>query len=82
MKSITIGLRVRSPIDAKEKAYSSGFVLIKDMTRSPSFHCPRFLSNSTRSNRLRTLRFLLKLAGGLKLGCLLISLSILSESRY
>lgn len=52
--------------------YSSGLVLTRETTRSPSFHWPRLRSNSTRSKRLRTFRFLVKPPGGLKLGCLLI----------
>ena len=52
--------------------YSSGFVLIKETTRSPFFHCPRLRSNSTRSKRLSTFLFLDSPPGGLKLGCLLI----------
>jgi hypothetical protein len=38
-------------------AYSEGFVFFRPTTRSPSFHSPRFLSKSTRSKRLSTLRF-------------------------
>ena len=52
--------------------YSSGFVLIKETTRSPFFHCPRLRSNSTRSKRLSTFLFLDSPPGGLKLGCLLM----------
>lgn len=37
--------------------YSEGLVFFRPTTRSPSFHSPRFLSNSMRSNRLSTLRF-------------------------
>ena len=52
---------------------SSGFVLIRDTTLSPSFHCPRLRNSSTRSKRLRTFLFFVSPPGGLKLGCLLIS---------
>ena len=56
----------------QEIAYSSGFVLTRETTRSPSFHCPLLRNNSTRSKRLRTFLFLERPPGGLKLGCLLI----------
>ena len=38
------------------KLYASGLVFLRDTTRSPSFHCPRFFIKSIRSKRLRTLR--------------------------
>ena len=63
-----LGKRVINPFGY----YSSGLVLTKDTTRSPSFQCPRFLSNSTRSKRLSTFLFLINPPGGLKLGCLLM----------
>jgi hypothetical protein len=50
--------------------YSSGLVLVRPVTRSPSFHVPRFSSNATRSNRLRTfLLFFPDEDPALKLGC-------------
>lgn len=44
-------------LNKAESGYASGFVLRRPITRSPSFHCPRFSRSSTRSKRLRTLRF-------------------------
>src|SRR5438876_689699 len=38
----------------KAAAYASGFVLRRASTLSPSFHWPRRLSTSTRSNRFKT----------------------------
>ena len=62
--------------------YSSGLVFTKETTRSPSFHWPRFLKSSTRSNRFRTLRLTANPPGGLKLGCLLISYSNVAFYSY
>jgi len=39
------------------------------MTLRPSFHCPRFLSSSTRSKRFRTLRFATIVLAPLRLRC-------------
>src|SRR6202043_4042874 len=39
------------------------------MTLPPSFHCPRFLSSSTRSKRFRTLRFAAMVLAPLRLRC-------------
>jgi hypothetical protein len=47
----------------------SGLVLRSPMTRSPSFHCPRFLSTATRSKRFMTLRFAAEADADRKLGC-------------
>jgi hypothetical protein len=47
----------------------SGLVLRSPMTRSPSFHCPRFLRTSTRSKRFMTLRLAAEADAERKLGC-------------
>ena len=39
------------------------------MTLVPSFHCPRFFSNSTRSKRFKTLRLAVMVLAPLKLRC-------------
>src|SRR2546425_365766 len=44
-------------LKAKRQGQPSGLVLRRPVTRSAGFHWLRFLSSSTRSNRLRTLRF-------------------------
>jgi len=62
--------------------HSSGLVFTKETTRSPSFHWPRFLKSSTRSNRFKTLRLTANPPGGLKLGCLLISLGNVTINSY
>ena len=49
--------------------YSAGFVLRRPVTRSPSFHWPRSLSNATRSNRFSTLRLAPSLFEERKLRC-------------
>ena len=56
------------------RTYASGLVLGSLVTRLMSFKAPRFLSNSTRSKRLRTLRFVpAELALDLKLLCWVMS---------
>ena len=39
------------------------------MTLVPSFHCPRFFSNSTRSKRFKTLRLAVMVLAPFKLRC-------------
>ena len=51
------------------RSYASGLVLGSPTTLEPSFHCPRFFSNSTRSNRLRTFLFAAMVLAPLKLRC-------------
>jgi hypothetical protein len=48
---------------------ASPLVLRRPVMRSPGFHCPRFLSSSSRSNRFRTFRFPPKVAAARKLRC-------------
>lgn len=55
-------------------AQASGLVLRKPITRSPDFHWPRFLSSSTRSKRLSTLRLAPSVFPPRKLGCCDISI--------
>ena len=50
-------------------AYASGLVFRRPITRSPAFHCPRFLRSSTRSNRFSTLRLELFPPAERRLGC-------------
>src|SRR5439155_26853973 len=49
--------------------YTSGLVLGRPMTLVPSFHCPRFFSNSTRSKRFKTLRLAVMVLAPFKLRC-------------
>src|SRR3989442_12882917 len=49
--------------------YASLLVLRKPVIRSPSFHWPRFLSNSRRSKRFRTLRLPPNVAAARRLRC-------------
>ena len=65
-----------------EYNYSSGFVLIKETTRSPSFHWPLCLKSSTRSKRFSTFRLTANPPGGLKLGCLLIIVCIVIKEEF
>src|SRR5436190_11396675 len=48
---------------------TSGLVLRSPVTRSPGFHSPRFLSNSTRSKRFKTLRFAPRVEAARRLRC-------------
>jgi hypothetical protein len=57
----------RSTIGGGNQA--SGFVLRSPVTRSPGFHSPRFLSNSTRSKRFKTLRFAPRVEAARRLRC-------------
>src|SRR5690349_15978057 len=50
-------------------AQASGLVLRRPVIRSPSFHWPRFLSNSVRSKRLSTFRLPPKVAAARRLRC-------------
>jgi hypothetical protein len=49
--------------------YASGLVLGNPITLSPGLNSPRFLSNSTRSNRLRTFRLATIVLAPFKLRC-------------
>ena len=49
--------------------YASGLVLRRPVIRSPSFHWPRFLSNSVRSKRLSTFRLPPNVAAARRLRC-------------
>ena len=64
-------------------AYSSGLVFLRPITRLPSSHSPRLRSRSTRSKRLRTVRFFLPPpVEALKLLCCdIMGLFVKSESR-
>src|SRR5204862_4034896 len=57
----------RVPSSALNQA--SGLVLRRPVMRSPSFHWPRFLSNSVRSKRLSTFRLPPKVAAARRLRC-------------
>ena len=48
---------------------ASGLVLRRPVTRSPSFHWPRFLSKATRSKRFRVFRFAPRVLEARKLLC-------------
>ena len=55
---------------------ASGLVLGRPMTRCPGLKWPRFLSNSTRSKRFRTLRFAAIVLLPLRLGCWLMEVGL------
>src|SRR5437762_923641 len=55
------------------EAQTSGFVLRRPVTRSPSFHWPRFLRSATRSKRLSVFRFAPNVLAARKLRCCAIN---------
>src|SRR5687768_12257992 len=63
------GARNVRPAKNRKLNYTSTRVLRNPVTRSPSFHCPRFFRISTRSNRFITLRLAPSVDAPLKLRC-------------
>jgi hypothetical protein len=57
--------------------YASALVLRRPVTRSPVFHCPRFLRTSTRSKRFMTLRLAPVVLAARRLRCCDINIKIL-----
>ncbi len=65
----------RSPWGHGQGRQASGLVLRRPVTRSPSFHWPRFLSRATRSKRFRVFRFAPRVLEARKLRCCAINIS-------